>query len=155
MAGKDRERGKRECLERIDRFGEGVRDEPLRALLEFLVGDLPDVVAGREHPVGAGDDHAARGRLLLGSARARLRAGRGPQPAGREPGQRGGDRVEDAVVERVALFGVGDRQAHDPLGRLVEKQLATGQLSRGAPGGGVGLGGHRPDRLLVPGWMRA
>jgi hypothetical protein len=52
--------------------------------------------------VGAGDDHAAR----IGVA------------------QRGGDPVEDRVVQRVALLGIRDRQPEDAVRRLVVQQLA-------------------------------
>ena len=45
VAGQHRERGVGERLQRVDRFGERVRDEALGALLELLVGDLADVIA--------------------------------------------------------------------------------------------------------------
>ena len=90
MARKRGERGVGERLERVDRFGEGVRDQSLGALHELLCRDLADVVTGREHPVGSGDDHAARAPLVR---RRRLR----------QLLERGRDRVEDGVVERVAL----------------------------------------------------
>ena len=104
-----RERRQGERFEGFDRFGERVRDELLRTLFELLVGDLADVIARGEHPVRARQQHAAR-----------LRVERG------EFGQRGADGVEDGVVERVALGGVGDRQAHHPLRRLVDQELAVG-----------------------------
>ena len=112
MSGEHRERRKGERLERVDRLRERMRHEPLGALLELLVGDLADVVAGREHPVRARHEHAAR-----------LRGGVG------QLGERRGDRVEDRVVERVALGRVGDRQAHHARGGLIEEQLAVGELA--------------------------
>ena len=39
-----------------------------------------------------------------------------------------GDAVEDRVVERVALVRVGDRQPRDVVGRMVQAQLAVGEL---------------------------
>ncbi len=97
-----------------------MRHEALGLFLEAPVGDLPDLVPGGEHPVCAGHDHAAR----LG---ARGRGG--------ELGERRDDRVEDGMVERVALGGVGDRQAGDVLCRPVDQQLAAGELVRGGAGG--------------------
>jgi hypothetical protein len=82
-----------------------VRHEPLSALFELLARDLADVVPGREHPVRAGDHHAAR-------------AGRSPA---RELGERPGDRVENRVIQRVALGRVGDGQPDDPICRLVDQ----------------------------------
>jgi hypothetical protein len=38
--------------------------------------------------------------------------------------QRRGDRVEDRLVERVALRRVGDRQPEDAVARLVDEKLA-------------------------------
>ena len=111
--------GKR--LERGDRFRERVRDELLRALFELLVGNLADVIAGREHAVRAGEHQAACRRCR----RAQL-------------AQRRGDRVEDRMVERVALRRVGDREASDILGRLVDQQLAVCELA------GWSAGGHAP-----------
>ena len=40
-----REGGVGEGLQRVDRFGERVRHEPLGALLELLLWDLADVIA--------------------------------------------------------------------------------------------------------------
>jgi hypothetical protein len=55
--------------------------------------------------VRAGEQHAARGLV--------------------EVAQRPGDRVEDRVIERVALGRVGDRQAQDAVGRPVGEDLAA------------------------------
>jgi hypothetical protein len=42
-----------------------------------------------------------------------------------ERGERRRDRVEDRVVERVALGRVGDRQAQDAVGRPIGEDLAA------------------------------
>ena len=52
-----------------------------------------------------------------------------PRPTSGELAERRGDRVEDRVVERVALLRVGDRQPQDSRRRLVDQQLAVGQLA--------------------------
>jgi hypothetical protein len=109
VPGEDCKGGIGEGLERVDRFGEGMRDELLRALFELLGGDLPDVVAGGEHPVRSRDEDAARPRL-------------GPA----QLGERLADRVEDRMVERIALGRVRDRQPHHIRGRLVDQELAVG-----------------------------
>src|SRR5205085_8288456 len=103
-------------LERVDGFGERVRYEPLGAQLEFIVGDLSDVVSRREHPVRAGDDYA-------------------PRPLELAEGLR--DRVENRMVEGVALGWVRDRQPRDALRGFLDDQLAVREL---APGD---IGGHR------------
>jgi hypothetical protein len=55
--------------------------------------------------VRAGEQHAARVVLEVADGR--------------------GDRVEDRVVERVALGRVGDRQAQDAVRRPVDEDLAA------------------------------
>ena len=87
-------------------------DERLGVALEALVGDRPDVVAGRERLAGAGDEDAADVDAVV------------------ELRQRRGDRVEDGVGERVALPGVVQRQPRDRIGGEVEQQLAARQLPR-------------------------
>jgi hypothetical protein len=68
--------------------------------------EVADVVARREHRPLRRDQQAARVELR----------------------QRGGERVEDLVVERVALGRIGDRQPGDVVRREVQAQLAAGLL---------------------------
>ena len=88
----------------------GMPPVKLGLVLEGLLGEFGDVVAGREERRCAGDQDAAGGDPVV------------------EPGQSGGDRGEDLVVERVAAFGIGDAEPDDRLGRRVEEQLAAGEL---------------------------
>jgi hypothetical protein len=132
MPRKDRERGEGKSLERVDRFGERMRDEALRARLELIFGYLTDVIAGGEHPVGARDHHAAGVGLRCGCPGADRARWVTPR---RHLGERGRDRVKDRVVERVSLARVRDRQAHDAVRRLVYEQLAVGELAWGGAGG--------------------
>jgi hypothetical protein len=97
-------------LQRPERRGEGVRDQTLGLLGEDVVGDLADVVARGEHPPGAGQQHHARVADVV---------------------QHGRDRVEDRVVERVALRRVGDREPKDAVRRPVEEQLARHERAGG------------------------
>jgi hypothetical protein len=87
-----------------------VRHEPLGLFGEDVVGDLADVVARREHPLRAGEQHRARVADVV---------------------QDGGDRVEDRVVERVALGRIGDREPEDAVRRPVEEQLARHERAGG------------------------
>ena len=116
------EGGEREALDRLDRAAERVRDEALRLLGKDLIGNVADVVAGREHSLGAGDDHAARLDAVV------------------ELLHRGRDRVEDVVVERVALAGVADLEPRDSLRGPVEDQLPRSELSHPVT---------KPERLLA------
>ena len=59
VAGERRERRDRAGVERVERGGERVGDELLGLVGERLVGEVAEVVARREHPGGAGDEHAA------------------------------------------------------------------------------------------------
>ena len=102
MAVQCRDRGVRVGLDRVDCRHERMRDEPLGLVGEHRDG-LPqraDVIPGRERGPLAGDDHAA----------------------GVELGQGRCEPVEDRVVERAALVGVGNRQPRDARGRLVDEQ---------------------------------
>ncbi len=65
-----------------------MRHQSLRLGLKPAVTQIGDVVAGGERRLLAGDDHAAGIELTQG----------------------GGEPVEDRVVERAALAGVGDGQ---------------------------------------------
>ena len=105
--------------DRLHRCVERMRDEGLRVALQGLVGDRADVIAGRERSAGAGD-HDAPGLDSLG-----------------ELGQGGRERVEDLMVERIALLGIRERQSGDRLGGTIEDQLAGGERLA-----------HRPHRLL-------
>jgi hypothetical protein len=108
VPGQRRERRVGKELERLDRLGEGVRHQALGLFLEAPIVDLADLVARREHPVRAGDDHAA-GLVLRG-----------------ELAQRRRDGVEDRLVESVALGRICDGQARDVLEGAVHEQLARG-----------------------------
>ena len=99
--------GQGNSVDRRDRLGEGVGDERLGVFGEAVLGQAADVVAGAEDAAGAGDDQAAG---LDASARVV------------------GDRVEDLVVERVALVRVVDAQPRDVLGAARRDQLAAGEL---------------------------
>ena len=81
VAGKQRQRGVGERLQRIDRFGERVGNQALRVLLEVLVGDLADVIAGGEHAVGT-RDHQATALARRGIRRAVSRRSAGRRPRG-------------------------------------------------------------------------
>ena len=61
----------RERLERLDRVVERVRDERLGLVGELVLGQPADVVAGREHGPGGGDQQAARVQLAAPSRRSR------------------------------------------------------------------------------------
>ena len=50
----------------------------------------------------------------------------------------------EALVERVALGRVGDRQTYDAVDRPVDQELAAGELARG------GVGEHSGGRLVGP-----
>jgi len=50
-----------------------------------------------------------------------------------ELGDPRGDRVEDRVVERVALGRVGDGEPDDALGRLVDEELAYSNTTSVSP----------------------
>ena len=102
--------GTSHVVERLERRGEGVRDEALGLLREDVVGDVADVVARGEHPVGAGEQDHARVADVV---------------------EHGRDRVEDRVVERVALGRVGDREPEDAVRRPVEEQLARHERAGG------------------------
>jgi hypothetical protein len=99
-----RQHGERRDLQRVER-GEPaavrVRDELLGLRGEVRHVDLRDVIARGEHPVGAGEDHAANA----------LRRG-----------EHVGDRTEDRVVQRVALRRVGNRQPQDSLCGSIDDQ---------------------------------
>jgi hypothetical protein len=102
------DRRERERVERLDRLVERVRDQRLRAVGELVARQVADVVAGRERRPGRRDEQAACV----------------------EVGQRRRERVEDLVVERVALAGVVDRQPRDVIRRVVQTQLAAGEVDR-------------------------
>src|SRR5690242_1086323 len=88
-------------------------DELLRLVREYRLRQVPDVVAGREDAALAGDDHAA----------------------GVQPRQRGGEAVEDRVIERAALARIGDGQPRYPGKGLVDQQASAsrGQRARRPP----------------------
>ena len=101
-------------VDRLDRRVERVGDERLGVALEALVGDRADVVAGGEHALPV---------PVMITQRRRCRV---------ERRHRRGERVEDLVVERVALAR-GSRcvRRATAVGRLVEEQL-PGELSSAA-----------------------
>ena len=84
-------------------------DERLGVVLEGLLGDVADVVPGRERPARPGEDHAADLDPAI------------------ELGQHVRERVEHFAVERVAPLRVRERQPGDRLGGLVEEQFAAGE----------------------------
>ncbi len=103
-AGEHRERVR---VERLERGDERVGDDRLGGRGEaLLLRERADVVAGGEDLAGAREDQAA----------------------GLQAGKDGGERVEDLVVERVALGLVVDRQPRDVRRRLVEPQLPAREL---------------------------
>ncbi len=104
-----------ERVERVERVGERLRDEPLGLLGEDVVGDVADVVARGEHPAAAREDHAAR---VL------------------QRRQLAGDRVEDLVVQRVALRGVGDRKPEDAIGGSIDDHFPR-HKAQNVPSGSV------------------
>jgi hypothetical protein len=106
VAVKRRHHGEGKALERLDGGVEGVGHQLLGRLLELPALEVAQVIARREDPAGAGEDQAT----------------------GVESGDGLGQRVEDLVVQRAAPALVGDPQAGDPVGRLVEQQLARRQL---------------------------
>src|SRR6266511_2300388 len=110
--GEDRERVR---AHRLHCGLEGVRYQRLGVALKALLGDVADVVAGREHLAGARDDHAAHRDPVV------------------ELGEDGRERVEDVVIERVSLRRVVEPQTGDGVSRAIEQKLAAGEL----------LGAHR------------
>jgi hypothetical protein len=97
--GEDRIRVRADCLHRRrERMG----DQRLRVLFEARVVDAADVVAGGERPTGAGD-HDAAGLDAVCQRRQRL-----------------GDRIEDLVVQWIALFRIVQREPRDSFARLIQ-----------------------------------
>jgi hypothetical protein len=92
-------------VERVDRARERVGDELLGLGGEDVGRDVADVIAGGEHPAGAGEDQRADAVAI-----------RCPHGLG--------DPVEDRVVQRVALRRIGDGHPPDPVQRRVDQQLA-------------------------------
>src|SRR5215211_3198282 len=105
-------------------------DQRLGPLGELLRRYVADVVPRREDCLRARDYHAVRG----------------------EPRDRLGDRVEDLLVERVALGGIADREPGNAIGRLIQQELAGGEgtggvLVRPAPGLRSSRGHSRTTRV--------
>ena len=112
--------------DRLHRGVEGVGDERLGVLLEALVRDPADVVAGGEGLALAGDHDAAHVDPVV------------------EPGKHLRDGVENRMAERVALVGPVQGQARDRVGGEVEPEVSSGQILGLHRGHGRGGYGRRP-----------